>query len=402
MNEEDLQELFDAQERKLRAVSSAFHRSLYPEIDWNDRLLCIKGPKGTGKTTMLLQRIKEAFPDPSAALYASLDNLWFATHRVQDVAAWLDSHGGTHLFLDEVHHFENWQTLVKNLHDDFPALHLVYSGSSLLQLEKGGGDLSRRQLPYTLAGLSFREFLSFEGALDLPAVGWEELLRRHAAIARGIAARVKILPLFSRYLKSGYYPFYKESKTGYHERIRRIGDRILEIDYPRVEPVTLATIRKARKMLMVLASSVPQVPKMTDLWRELETDRNNGLGMLGALERAGLLGLLPSRSATLKNLSRPEKIYCDNPNLMHALVRRPDRGTLRETFFRNQLAAAGHELAYPARGDFLVDGEWTFEIGGAGKGFGQIAGLPRSFLAVDDIEIGRGNRIPLWMFGLLY
>ena len=155
-------------------------------------------------------------------------------------------------------------------------------------------------------------------------------------------------------------------------------------------------------MLMVLASSVPQVPKMTDLWRELETDRNNGLGMLGALERAGLLGLLPSRSATLKNLSRPEKIYCDNPNLMHALVRRPDRGTLRETFFRNQLAAAGHELAYPARGDFLVDGEWTFEIGGAGKGFGQIAGLPRSFLAVDDIEIGRGNRIPLWMFGLLY
>ena len=168
------------------------------------------------------------------------------------------------------------------------------------------------------------------------------------------------------------------------------------------KPVTLATIRKARKMLMVLASSVPQVPRMTDLWRELETDRNNGLGMLNALERAGLLGLLPSRSATLKNLSRPEKIYCDNPNLMHALVRRPDAGTLRETFFRNQLAAAGHALAYPAAGDFLVDGKWTFEVGGPGKTFGQIADLPDSYLAIDDLEIGRGNRIPLWMFGLLY
>ncbi len=402
MNEDDLQELFDGQERRLRAVSSAFHRSLYSGIDWNARLICIKGPKGTGKTTMLLQRIKEAFPDPSAVLYASLDNLWFTTHRVQDVAAWLDSRGGTHLFLDEVHHVEHWQTLVKNLHDDFPALHIVYSGSSLLQLEKGGGDLSRRQMPYTLAGLSFREFLAFEGVLDLPPLGWEELLRGHAAIARAIAARVKILPLFSRYLKSGYYPFYKESGGGYPERIRHIADQILEIDYPRTCPVTLATIRKARKMLMVLASAAPQVPKMTDLWRELETDRNNGLGMLDALERAGLLGLLSSRSATLKNLSRPEKIYCDNPNLMHALVRRPDLGALRETFFLNQLRTAGRSLVYPPRGDFLVDGRWLFEVGGHGKSFGQIADIPDSYLAVDDLEVGRGNRIPLWLFGFLY
>ena len=153
---------------------------------------------------------------------------------------------------------------------------------------------------------------------------------------------------------------------------------------------------------MVLAASVPQVPRMTELWRELETDRNNGLGMLDALGRAGLLGLIPSRKATLKNRSRPEKIYCDNPNLMHALVRRPDAGTIRETFFRNQLSAAGHELAYPLAGDFLVDGEWTFEVGGPGKGFGQIANCPGSFLVVDDFEIGHGNRIPLWMFGLLY
>lgn len=402
MNDDDVQELIDSQERRLRSTTSAFHRALYNEIDWNDRLICIKGPRGTGKTTMLVQRIKESMPDPSKALYVSLDNLWFSTHRVQDLATWLDSHGGTHLFLDEVHHFEKWQTLVKNLHDDFPSLHIVYSGSSLLQLEKGGGDLSRRQLPYILNGLSFREFLSFEGSIDIPVMGLDELLQRHASTARDIAAKVKILPLFSRYLRTGYYPFYKESASGYHERIRNVVDQILEIDYPRTEPVTVATIRKARKMLMVLASSVPQVPRMAELWRELETDRNNGLGMLNALERAGLLGLIPSRKSTLKNLSRPEKIYCDNPNLMHALVRRPDAGTVRETFFRNQISASGHELAYPAVGDFIVDGKWTFEVGGAGKGFGQIANIPGSFLAVDNCEIGRGNRIPLWMFGLLY
>lgn len=402
VNEADLQELYDAHERRLRAVPMAFRRSLHDRIDWNDRLVCIKGPRGVGKTTLMLQRIKEAFPDPSKALCVSLDNLWFATHRLQDVAAHLDTHGATHLFLDEVHHHPDWQTLVKNLHDDFPALSIVYSSSSLLQLEAGAGDLSRRQLPYALPGLSFREFLAFEGVLTHPPVSLSELLASHADLARGIASRIKVLPFFERYLRSGHYPFYRESPAGYPERLRRIVAQVLDVDYPRAVPVSLATVRKARKMLMVLASSTPQIPRMTDLWRELETDRNNGLAILHALARAGLVALLPSRSATLKNLSRPEKIYLGDTNLMHALVPRPDPGTIRETFFLNQLSAAGHDVSYPPRGDFLVDARWLFEVGGPSKTFRQIADAPDSYLALDGLETGRGNRIPLWLFGFLY
>ena len=202
-------------------------------------------------------------------------------------------------------------------------------------------------------------------------------------------------------MKGGYYPFYREVVRGYDFRIREVVDEVLEKDYPAIEEVSIATIRKTRKMLMVLAASVPQTPKMKDLYAELETDRNQGLKMLNALESAGLLRLLGSESRKIKTLSRPDKIYCDNPNLMHALVPNADVGCLRETFFLNQLGV-GHDVTYPAQGDFLVDGKHLFEVGGSGKGFSQIKDLPDSYVAADDIEVGIGNKIPLWLFGFLY
>lgn len=281
-------------------------------------------------------------------------------------------------------------------------MNVVYSGSSILKMDNREGDLSRRQMSYTLNGLSFREFLAYEGVLAPSQLTLDELLRDHVEIAMDLVKKMRPIPLFERYLKNGFYPFYKTEHSGYYERVVETIDKVLDSDYPAVEDVTPATIRKTKKMLMVLAASCPQQPNMSALYRELETDRNQGLKMLSVLERAGLLALVPSGKDTLKNLSRPEKIFCDNPNIMHALVPRADQGTIRETFFVNQLRSAGHEVVCVEKGDFLVDGRYLFEVGGPGKGFSQIRDIPESFIAADDIETGFGNKIPLWLFGFLY
>ena len=200
----------------------------------------------------------------------------------------------------------------------------------------------------------------------------------------------------------GYYPFYKEVYAGYEQRVSQITNQILESDYPAVEKINYSTVQKIKKMLYILAQTCPQTPKMTELYAQLDTDRNQGLKMLYILERANLLNILSSEKATLKNMARPDKIYCDNPNIMYSLTKNINVGTKRETFFLNQLKAAGHEVLYPPKGDFIVDGKYIFEVGGKDKSFDQIKDIPDSFLAIDDAEVGRGNRIPLWMFGLLY
>ena len=401
MNENDIGLLSEAMQRRLAKTSLAFHRSLFGQIEWGDRLLCIKGPRGVGKTTMMMQRMKEEFARTSKAFYVSLDNLFFARHSLREVADWHYKNGGTHLFVDEVHHVKNWQTEVKNIYDDYPDLSIVYSGSSMLRIDRVQGDLSRRQMVYRLDGLSFREYLSFEGVAEFPKLSLEELLADHVCIATEIVRKVKILPLFKAYLRRGYYPFFREVRNGYEFRIREIADEVLEKDYPAIDEVSVATIRKVRRMLMVLAASCPQTPNMSRLYQELETDRNQGLKMLSALEDAGLLKLLSSESKKVKAMSRPDKIYCDNPNLMHALHPVSDIGTERETFLLNQLSAV-HDVSYPPQGDFKVDGRWLFEVGGAGKGFSQIADVPNSYVVNDDVEIGFGRKIPLWLFGFLY
>jgi len=389
-------------QRRLVKTSLKFHRHLYKDIAWGDRLLCIKGPRGVGKTTILMQRIKEAFSRSSKAFYVSLDNLFFAKHTFREVVDWHCKNGGTHLFVDEVHYLENWQTEIKNIYDDYPDLYIAYSGSSMLRIDRAQGDLSRRQMVYRLDGLSFREYLSFEGVGDFPALTLDGLLSDHAAIAADIVAKIKVLPYFKEYLKGGYYPFYKEVVNGYDQRIREVVDEVLEKDYPSIEEVSVATIRKTRRMLMILAASCPQTPNMSRLYGELETDRNQGLKMLCALEDAGLLRLLSSESKKMKAMSRPDKIYCDNTNLMRALCAKSDIGTVRETFFLSQLRGAGHDVAYPPNGDFLVDGRVLFEVGGMGKGFSQIKDISNSYVVNDDVEIGFGNKIPLWLFGFLY
>ena len=389
--------------RRIREVTLEKKRFLFDKIDWRDRLICIAGARGTGKTTMLLQKIKTDFQNaPDMALYASLDHLWFETHSLEDLAEAHYRSGGTHLFLDEIHFLKNWQVIVKNIYDDFPGLHIVYTGSSLLKIDALGGDLSRRQISYSLPGLSFREYLDFEDVIEKDAVSLTELLRDHVRLANDIVEKTKIFRHFEKYLSGGYYPFYKEVYSGYEQRLQQIMNQILENDYPAVEKITYPTIQKIKKMLYILAQSCPQTPNMAELYGQLETDRNQGIKMLYILDKANLINLLSSKETSLKNMSRPDKIYCDNTNIMFSLTENVNIGTKRETFFLNQLRSAGYSVQYPKQGDFLVDNKYLFEVGGRRKSFDQIKDLENSYLAIDDEEIGRGNKIPLWMFGFLY
>lgn len=280
-------------------------------------------------------------------------------------------------------------------------MYVVYTGSSMLQMHAHEGDLSRRVRSYTLYGMSFREFMQLEGCDVGEAVALEELLTNHTTIATNIFTKVKVLPLFERYLKHGYYPFYQAEADGFGERLQTVIKRVIEEDVPMVEDVDFSTLQKVQKMLVVLAERVPLQPKMAELFRVLDTNRNTGMKMLYLLERASMLALYSSEIRSLKSLIKPDKIYLDNTNLMYALSQHVDEGTLRETFFYNQLKVL-HEILLPKQGDFLVDNQYLFEVGGASKTFEQIKDQPNSFLAVDDVEMGVGNRIPLWMFGLLY
>ena len=402
MEETTLSGLYRTSARLVGQTTTTFHRYLYGKMMWTNRLTAIKGARGVGKTTMMLQSMKERFAEhPERALYVSLDNLWFANHSLTEVVEYHYTHGGTHLFIDEVHKYPSWQALMKNIYDEYPDLHVVFTGSSMLKIDNTKGDLSRRLSDYTLHGLSFREFLNFETGIEVPVIPLEELLTDHVRIAMQLTSQTKILPLFEAYLEHGYYPFYKEEMDDFNERLKKVVYAVLNEDVPAIEEIIYPTIQKLQRMLMILAERVPQTPKMNELYAILETTREQGLKMMGLLQRAALLQLLSTVTKEFGHLSKPDKIYLHNPNLMHALTERPDKGTLRETFFVNQLSAVA-EVNYPRKGDFLINQKYLFEVGGKNKTFDQIKGVPNSFLAIDDVETGYGDRIPLWMFGLLY
>lgn len=401
MESNDVEILYTMYYRKLAKVSTKYKRYLYNRINWGARLIGIKGARGVGKTTLLLQHIKESFTDVDSAFYVSLDDLWFKTHALTDLVEYAYTHGVNHLYLDEVHRYPDWSQNLKNIHDNYPDLNVIYTGSSILEIDHSKVDLSRRQTIYEMYGFSFREYLAFEGALQLDPLPLSELLRQHVSISMSITASIKILPLFEKYLQWGYYPFYKESIEDYPSRLQEIASLIIDTDLPAVEEIEYSTVQKAKKMLMILAERVPFTPNISQLCKELETTRDVGLKLLYALDRAALLKLLTAQAKSYKSLSKPEKIYLNNTNLMYALTSRVDKGNLRETFFFNQLDAV-YPTYIPHKGDFFVDNKYLFEIGGKGKTFDQIKDVPDSYLAVDDVEYGHKNRIPLWMFGLLY
>ncbi|MCQ2182702.1 MAG: AAA family ATPase [Bacteroidales bacterium] len=392
--------LYQISNRKISQISLTYKRPLYYQINWDNRLIGIKGPKGVGKSTLLLQHINENFPDRSKVLYVSMDNMWFSSNDLFDLVEYHYTHGGTHIFLDEIHKYKKWQDCIKNIYDDYPDLHIVYTGSSILKLKSGDGDLSRRLRSYEMSGLSFREYLLFEGALNYPEISLDNILANHVSIASDIVSKIKILPFFETYLSNGYYPFYKEEGDGYLSRVQEVITQTIDMDIPAVEDVEYSTLQKLKKLLMILAVQVPFIPKMNELYQELDTNREQGLKLLNLLEQAKLISMLKTPAKALKNMSSPEKLYLDNTNMMYSLSSHIEIGTVRETFFMNQLAMT-HTVSLPVKGDFKVDGKYLFEVGGRKKSFEQIKDEQNSFLAIDSIEIGNGNKIPLWLFGFL-
>jgi hypothetical protein len=378
-------------------------RYLYDEICWDDKLILIRGPKGSGKTTMLMQHILRTFPDKSKVLYCSVDHFWFASHNLLELAEYAYTHDISHLFLDEIHKYGNWSQELKNIYDGYPRLHVVVTGSNALDIIKQTYDLSRRCMEYTMQGMSFREYLKLENVADLPVVSLEELVTRHQQISRDITIKqnVKVLLHFERYIKEGYYPFYRDESMNFGERLSQVIDTIIFNEIPAVSNLEYESVYKIKPLLAVLAQQNPYTLNISALGKSLNASRNVLLKLIELLDQAALIRRLYAASDDWQQVNKPEKILFNNTNLMYALSPNADTGTMRETFCASMLAQ-GHKIAMPQKGDIVADKHYLFEVGGKSKGFGQIANIPNSYVVADDIDMGFENRIPLWMFGLLY
>lgn len=398
----EIEDLYINSDRLVASISMQHKRYLYGEINWDNRMICIKGARGVGKTTMLKQYLREHYMADHTALYVSLDDFWFTNHHLIDVAEYHYLHGGKVLFLDEVHHypFATWSMELKNIYDRYPEMKVVFTGSSMLQMDNSLADLSRRCVFYEMYGMSFREYLEFNGIINIPKVSLDDLLKNYLAIGMEITSEIKVLSHFLNYLHYGYYPFYTEVTTSYEKILQQIATNIIEVDLPAVEKIEYSTVVKLKRLFALISQMVPFSVNLTELSKVIETPRQSINKMLVLLQKAALVNLLYNGKNTMGQLTKPEKVYLENPNLMYALTPRADIGNIRETFFANHLMRS-HEVTFSGNGDFLIDSRYTFEVGGKNKKFDQIKDVPNSFLAIDDIETGYGYKIPLWMFGLI-
>lgn len=390
---------------RMQNVNLDFVRGMMNEIDWNERLIMIKGQKGVGKTTLMTQRILQVFgaTNTSDGLYASLDNLYFSTHKLLDFIEQYHAQGGRFLFLDEVHKYTGWSLEIKNAYDEFPDMHFVLSGSSLINLMDGEADLSRRCISYTMPGLSFREYLNMFHDTHFQCVALQDILHNGNAICAAVNAEVHPLPLFTEYLQYGYYPFLKEGKNNYHTRIENIVNTVIDMELPQLRKVEVGNLRKIRTLLGILSSNLPYQLDTMKLSTMAGISRVTLLQYLKYLSDAQLFQLLYSDVTNIKRLQKPDKIYLENTNLLHALCSTQiNEGTQRETFFINQLSVQ-HIVEYSKRSaDFTIDHLYTIEVGGRSKDGKQIADVPDSYIAAADEEFVLGNKIPLWLFGFLY
>lgn len=395
--------LFEHQRRLLQRVTLNFVRMMIDQIDWSLRLISLKGPRGVGKTTIILQHIKSVFGvNTTEALYMDLDDTYFLDHNLMDTVKTFYQQGGKYLFLDEVHKYPNWSRYVKNIYDSYPNLHTVITGSSLLQILNADADLSRRCVTYDMQGLSFREYLEFIHDIKLDKHDLQDLLTHANEIALTVNEKIRPLKYFKTYMNQGYYPFVKESVTSYGQKVQNIANLILNIELPQLRGVEVGSIRKLRTLLNILACEVPMTVDINKLATLTGMTRGTVLTYLQHLCSAKLIRLLYSDEESVKKMQKPDKILLDNTNVIYALTsHEPNIGTQREIFFCNQVGYQ-HQVEYHHKADFKIDGQYVVEVGGADKEGKQIAGIGNSFIAADDIEYAVGNKIPLYLFGLLY
>ena len=388
--------------RLLALVNTDVVRELMQQINWDQRLISIRGARGVGKTTLMLQYLKLNGCDCKRSLYISMDSVYFATHTLLEFVERFYQLGGKQLLIDEVHKYPSWSREIKEIYDSYPDLRVVVSGSSLLNILNADADLSRRCIPYEMQGLSYREYLWMVKGIHLPAITLKELLSDPNGFCDNINSQCRPLAYFKEYLQEGYYPFILKGKMEYHLRIENVVNFILDVELPQSCGVEIGNIRKMKSLLAVLASKVPMQVDMTKIAAAAGVSRNTLLAYMQYLSRARLLNLLYAGDDSVKKMQKPDKIYLENPNLIVTLaLDEPNIGTVRETFLVGQLCYQ-HKVEYTKTGDLLVDRLYTIEIGGKSKDGKQIASLEDAYIASDDIEYAAGNKIPLWAFGFLY
>ena len=389
-----MEKLYEFMENQLDLTTSQFVRYKYEAIHWDNRMLGLVGPRGVGKTTLFLQHIKRHH-SLRDTLYVTADHLYFSSHSLFETAETFNKNGGKFFFIDEVHKYDNWSQELKLMYDAFPDLHVYFTGSSILDIEKGEADLSRRAPKYLMQGLSFREFLAIRYQINCPVFSLEQILNHEARIPN-----VKHpLVYFKEYLKEGYYPFGQD--LDFETELNQVITRTIEIDIPQFANMNIGTAKKLKKLMVILAALVPCKPNMSSLAGQIQASRNNIEDYLVYMEKAGLIAQLRDGTGGLGELGKVEKIYLDNTNLMNSLGDgEEDAGTIRETFFYNQMRV-NQKVTSSSLSDFDIKG-MTFEVGGKSKGKRQIAEAKKGYVVKDDIEYGYGNVVPLWAFGLNY
>lgn len=389
-----MDKLFEYFDKMIRETSIECHRYIYSQINWNSRMIGLTGPRGVGKTTLVLQHIKENL-NLNESLYVTAEDFYFASHRLLDLADAFVKMGGKYLFIDEIHKYKDWSKELKLIYDYHSELRVVFTGSSILDINKGASDLSRRAVMYQMQGLSFREYLQLFHHIPSRVYSLEEIVA-HKVEVLGLEHP---LPFFQDYLRKGYYPFALEDD--YDIRLRQIINLTLESDIPQFADMNVSTGRKLKQLLAIIAKSVPFKPNFSSIAKMLEVSRNNISDYCLYIEEAGLIAQLRDATGGIRGLGKVDKIYLDNANLIYSLAQdSPNVGNIRETFFLNQTRIYSDVVASPLS-DFLI-GDMTFEVGGKNKGQKQLQGAKNDFVVKDDIERGYMNVIPLWEFGMGY
>lgn len=381
---------------QLRLTPTGFKRYMYHRLPWEARLVGLMGPRGVGKSTMVLQYIKEQAEDVQLkSVYLSADHSYFLTHTLAETAAQFVREGGEWMYIDEVHKYDNWSIELKQIYDSHPELHVFFTGSSILDIMEGQADLSRRALLYEMQGLSFREYLELFHGIISPVRSLDEVLRGEVQI-EGL---LHPLPLFNQYLREGYYPFSREGF--FQQRLQQIILQTMEYDIPHFAKMTAATGKKLHRMLAIIAGNVPYKPEATGLANELKVSRNDIPSYLLYMEKAGMIGQLRDQTGGMRGLGKTEKVYLDNTNLIYVMAaENANVGNVRETFFYNQT-----RLTQPVTSSKVSDfeiGDYTFEVGGKKKSGKQIKDVEKAFVVRDDTEYAAGEFLPLWSFGLMY